>query len=259
MANFRAIVTGASSGIGAASAAALAAAGAQLTLLDINPPAAPSGHDFIQLDISDPASIRAAVDQLAAKGPFDALCNIAGIPPRLDNQEQILVVNVLGNIALAEAILPLMASGGSVVSVASRAGARWQQNPDRVKAILDCSLGDDISALLDRFAVSEGEAYEWSKEAIIVWSMRQSVRHIGHLRFNTVSPAAVATPILDHFMDAFAERAVPAVDYTGRPGRPDEIGSVIAFLASPQSSWINGIDLLTEGGVAARQMMEAYG
>lgn len=117
----RVLVTGAAHGIGAASAARLLAMGAKIVAVDLAEPAL--ACDWHRADLSDPASI----DALALTGGFDALVNAAGLPPRAGAQEAVLAVNYHGLVRLTEAALPLMPKGGAIVSLASKAGARWRE------------------------------------------------------------------------------------------------------------------------------------
>jgi NAD(P)-dependent dehydrogenase (short-subunit alcohol dehydrogenase family) len=111
----RVLLTGGATGIGAATAARLAAAGAGVTILDVAEPDHGAGA-FVRCDLSDPAAIDAALE--TQPGPWSALVNVAGIPgPR--PAEPVIRVNFLGPRHLTERLLPRMARGGSVVNVAS--------------------------------------------------------------------------------------------------------------------------------------------
>ncbi|MDP4990138.1 MAG: SDR family oxidoreductase, partial [Marivita lacus] len=110
-----------------------------------------------------------------------------------------------------------------------------------------------LDAFIKAEAIDPVRAYDLSKEAVIVWGLSNVARFrdLG-LRINAVSPAAVATPILDDFMTAFGERASRGVDLTGRAGQPDEIAQVIRFLASPEASWVTGCNIECDGGLTAQ-------
>lgn len=133
-----AVITGAGSGIGQATALRLAAEGAKVLGLDINPEAlnataarADGGIETRQCDITDPAQCRAAVDDAVARfGRLDVLGNIAGIA-RADHLQdvteaayrQMMGVNVDGYFFMAQAAIPhLLHDGGAVVNIASNAG-----------------------------------------------------------------------------------------------------------------------------------------
>jgi NAD(P)-dependent dehydrogenase (short-subunit alcohol dehydrogenase family) len=123
----RVLVTGAAHGIGAASAVRLAAMGATIVAVDLVRPAMEA--EWHRADLSDPDSI----DALALSGPFDALVNAAGVPPRPGQEEAVLAVNHHGLVRLTERVLPLMPPGGAIVSLASKAGARWRENIAQVR------------------------------------------------------------------------------------------------------------------------------
>ncbi len=112
------LVTGASTGIGAATTARLVAAGHRVVSLDIKeaPPGVEAHH---HCDLSDPASISDVAARL--EGPFHSLLNIAGVPGTLPS-EMVIRVNVLGLRQLTEAVWDRIADGGTVVNVASIAG-----------------------------------------------------------------------------------------------------------------------------------------
>jgi NAD(P)-dependent dehydrogenase (short-subunit alcohol dehydrogenase family) len=123
------VVTGAASGIGAASARLLVEAGASVVALDLREPAfAVAG--FIAVDMADAAAIDAAAAKLPAA--VDGLCNIAGVPGNR-GVDATMRINVLGLRHLTEALLPRMTKGASIVNLASVAGNLW---PERLAAHL---------------------------------------------------------------------------------------------------------------------------
>lgn len=243
----RVLVTGAAHGIGAATAARMAAQGATITAVDLDDPG-PTVTRWHRADLSDPA----AIDAIPLDGPVDALVNAAGLPPRDGQQARILAVNALGLIRLTERVLPHMPPGGAIVSLASRAGVRWRDNIVQVRRLLDMPTAD-----LPAFVAAEGidpvRAYDLSKEAVIWWTKSQTARlsTLG-LRANTVSPAAIATRILPDFEAAFGPRAARGVALSGRAGTPEEIAAIVAFLAHPDSAWLRGANIKADGGVTAQ-------
>lgn len=240
-------VTGGASGIGAASLRALRAQGHELTVFDIVKPDI-EGITYIALDLSDKASIAAALD--AATGPFEGLCHIAGIPPRDDNAKACLIINAIHGFAFIKGLMPKMAKGSAIVSVASRAGFGWENNIEELEALMACD-----AAMIDNFIndrdMQAAYAYKISKQAVVYWHQKQVADYIGHHRFITLSPAAVDTGILGDFKKAFGPQVEVNLAKVGRPGRPEEVADVMAFAVSPASSWLNGIDITIDGGMAA--------
>lgn len=249
----RALVTGAASGIGAATAAALKAGGAEVVGLDLRP--GTGCDDWLTADLSDLGAIAA----LDLPGRFDALVNAAGLPPRPGTEALVLRVNVMGLRALTEHMLPRLAPGGAIVNIASKAGARWRENLDQARRLLALDPG-----ALEDFVAAEGidpvRSYDLSKEAVILWTKCNTERlQAMGLRANSVSPAAVETPILGDFETAFGDRAARGTARMGRPGSAAEVGAVAAFLARPESGWVKGHDLPVDGGLAAMMECDALG
>jgi len=249
-------ITGAATGIGADTARKLIEAGAQITAFDLKEPDI-EGVRWIEADLGDPAAIAHAVAE--ANGPFDALINNAGVPPRDGLTETILRVNYIGLVAMTEAMLPKLSPGASIVNTASRAGSAWRENLDQVKALMALDA-EDLPKFIAAHQIDPTRAYNLSKEAVIVMTMARCTDMLARgLRMNSVSPAAVSTGILDDFAAAFGEKMTRNVARSGRPGLPGEIADVIAFLASPQSAWIKGQDIVVDGGMTAIAQSEALG
>ena len=241
-------LTGAATGIGAEVAARLSNAGHAVTAFDV---VEPEGNvaQFIRTDLSDASSITAALQQ--AEGPFDALINNAGLPPREGLTEKLLRVNYFGLCAFLDGMLDQLSDGAAIVNTASRAGSAWRENLDEVKALMALDPAD-----LDAFVAARGidatRAYHLSKEAVIVMTMARAEEMTARgFRMNSVSPAAVSTSILDDFVAAFGEKVARNIERAGRAGLPGEIADVIVFLASPQSNWIKGQDIVIDGGMSA--------
>lgn len=242
------VLTGGASGIGAAALALFKADGDRVTVIDRNDPG-PAADRWINADLSDLASI-AALESLSR---IDVLVNAAGLPPRPGLEWTILRVNTQALIALTEHLLPHLTPGGAIVNMASKAGGKWRENLAQVQRFLALDASHDLDAFLKEEAIDPVRAYDLSKEAVIVWGLSniERFRDLG-LRINSVSPAAVDTPILEDFMTAFGARATRGVDLTGRAGRPDEIAQVIRFLASPEASWVTGCNIECDGGLTAQ-------
>ncbi|WP_300583544.1 SDR family NAD(P)-dependent oxidoreductase [Marivita sp.] len=213
------VLTGGASGIGAAALALFKADGDRVTVIDRNDPG-PAADRWINADLSDLASI-AALESLSR---IDVLVNAAGLPPRPGLEWTILRVNTQALIALTEHLLPHLTPGGAIVNMASKAGGKWRENLAQVQRFLALDASHDLDAFLKEEAIDPVRAYDLSKEAVIAWGLSniERFRDLG-LRINSVSPAAVDTPILEDFMTAFGARATRGVDLTGRAGRPDEI------------------------------------
>lgn len=249
----RVLVTGAAHGIGAASAARLSAMGARITAIDLAEPQL--ACDWHCADLSDTASI----DALRLTGSFDALVNAAGLPPRIGAEESVLAVNYHGLVRLTEAALPLMQRGGAIVSLGSKAGARWRENIAQVQRFAAISRGE-IADFVALEGIDPVRAYDLSKEALIHWTKSNTTRLLAMgLRANTVSPAAIATRILPEFEAAFGERATRGIALSGRAGTAEEVAEVVAFLASPASEWVRGVNLEVDGGLAAQLEIAALG
>ena len=250
----RVAIVGAATGIGADCVRLLKARGAEVVAFDITE--ARGADLWIPLDLADPAA--AAEIVAGVDGAFDALICNAGLPPRDDNAAQVLAVNVFGLIAVTRALEPALTEGAAITCTASRAGSHWRENLAELRALLALS-GTDV---LPRFVASRGidatRAYNLSKEALIYWCKSRTADLMTRgIRINSVSPAPVATGILDDFVTAFGDKAEHALARVGRAGTPEEIASVIVFLSGPESRWVNGQDIIADGGVAGMMEFEA--
>ena len=238
---------GASSGIGAHTAQRLLAEGHNLTVFDLQNPNI-AGTDFIPLDLNDEASITSALGSVESK--FDGLCHVSGIPPREGNEVACLTINALGAFAFLEGMMPHLNKGAAVVAVASRAGMGWQDNGTQLESLLSSSIAD-LPAWCAKQDMNATLAYKISKQAMIYWTQKQVSTYIGQHRFVTVSPAAVSTGILDDFIKAFGPQVAANLARVGRPGTPEEVADVLTFLMSDKATWLNGIDIIIDGGMGA--------
>ena len=239
------IVTGAASGIGAATAALVSSQGAEVISVDINAPEEPVGR-FMQADLAD----RSSIDRLVAALPSGAhgLANIAGLPPTRP-ADAVLKVNLVGLKYLTTQLVPKLSDGASIVNLASLAGLGWAESKDAVLASADLDFSE-VSAFCVQHGIAGGRSYFFSKEALIVWTMqnRWTWRSRG-IRMNAVSPGPVDTPILKDFIATLGARAEEDMKIMDRPGKPSDIAPVVAFLLSDGSAWIRGTNVPVDGGM----------
>ena len=248
------IVTGVASGIGRAIGNDLRRRGALVIGIDI----APSEMTHVEADLSDPSQVDEVVGLLEPGA--HGLCNVAGVPPS-GAPERVLALNAKGLERLTTGLAPGLAEGASIVSIASSAGSGWA---DRVAALKEFDTVPFESESLKQFAIEhdlldEGASYFFSKEFVVTWTMRNrwTWRERG-IRVNAVSPGPVDTPALQDFIDTLG-RAKRMMELMDRPGLPEEIAPVVAFLLCDESGWIRGANIAVDGGMTSHLAMERSG
>ena len=227
-----AVVTGAASGIGAATVQELTAQGARVAGIDRQPCTVPDGGLALAADVSSEAEVRAAFAELDAAGEVpDILVNCAGIiierpltRMSLEEFERIMRVNLRGCFLVGrEAVIRMRTAGrgGRVINIASE---------------------------LAHLGRADYSAYCASKAAVIGLTRSWARELAPDILVNAVAPGPVDTPMLsrEHMSpDVLAqETALPL----GRIGQPREIASVIAFLAGPGASYVTGQTFGPNGG-----------
>jgi len=234
-----ALVTGAASGIGAATVDSLEEAGARVGALDIEEASGRDGVLPLVADVTDGTSIDAAVQQVVGEfGRLDVLVNVAGIGAAgtiEDNSDdewrQVFDVNVLGMVRTARAALPHL---------------RRAEHP----AVVNVSSVAAIAGLPQR------ALYSASKGAVLSLTLAMAADLVDEgIRVNCICPGTADTPwvgrLLDAAPDPDAERAaLEARQPMGRLGSAQEIAAGILFLAAPTSSFVTGTALEVDGGMA---------
>lgn len=238
------LVTGATSGIGAATARAFAAAGSRVVLagrrVDKGQAVAESiraaGGEatFFQTDVGDPEQVQHLVDRaLETYGRLDAAFNNAGVEgdlfvpvheQRLENYQQVFDVNVKAVLSSMKAEIPAMlrTGGGAIVNNASIAGVLGFQGMSVYAASKHAVIG-----------LTRNVALEYAKSGI---------------RANAVAPGPIETEMYDRFANDEVRQMINATVPMGRPGRPEEIASAVVWLADPSNTYTTGQVLAVDGG-----------
>jgi 2-keto-3-deoxy-L-fuconate dehydrogenase len=239
----RALVTGAGSGIGAAVARRLHAAGAEVVLADLRGEAAEevagglgAGARAVALDVADEDAVRAAIEAEERAGGLDVLANVAGIGSTtsapdtpLEVWERVFAVNARGTFLCCKHAIPPMARRrrGAIVNMASVAG---------------------LVGLRNR------AAYCASKGAVVALTRALAVDHVGDgVRVNAVCPGTVDSPWVRRLVEEVGEsmEALRARQPMGRLGTPDEVADAVLYLASDAAAFVTGAVLAIDGGLTA--------
>ncbi len=246
-----AFVTGAGQGIGRGIAEELAAQGVSLTIADINAETGGStadelcaaGHhaQFVQVDIRDEVEIRLGIaEHLRAFGGLDVLVNNAGrnqnynaATMSVDEWEQSISLNLRGAWLCSKHALPIMAEqeDGVIINIASVHATMTMYNNFPYNVAKSGILGLTRSLALD-----------WGQS---------------NIRAVAVSPGYIRTQPVN---DGFAQAADPAAEEQRvinlhplkRIGTPENVGKLVAFLASDAANYITGTEIVIDGGISAR-------
>ncbi|OMI41366.1 3-oxoacyl-ACP reductase [Streptomyces sparsogenes] len=239
-----AVITGAGSGIGLATARRLAAEGARVVCADIDESAGKAAADevgglYVRVDVTDPEQVealfRTAYDTY---GSVDIAFNNAGISPPdddsilitgLDAWKRVQEVNLTSVYLCCKAALPYMQrqGRGSIINTASFVAV----------------MGAATSQI----------SYTASKGGVLAMSRELGVQFAREgIRVNALCPGPVNTPLLKELFAKDPERAARRLVHVpvGRFAEPEEIAAAVAFLASDDSSFVNAAEFLVDGGIA---------
>lgn len=254
-----AIITGAAGGMGAAIARAFVQEGRDLILCDLEAGpleelaktlAGKGSVDIVAGDVTAadyPARIIAAL----CTRKIGALAHAAGVSPSMADGKRVFDINFTATTRLVEKLLPHMALGGVAILIASNSGQII------ARPLFDNALKKVIkggrSLILKLMLRNSRMAYPMSKRAVQLYAkaMSPAFGKVG-ARIVSLSPG-----IIDTSMGRLEQKAGPEMDKMiavtplGRMGEPREIASVVVFLASPAASYINGTDILVDGGTVA--------
>ncbi|MFC6253360.1 SDR family NAD(P)-dependent oxidoreductase [Secundilactobacillus hailunensis] len=245
MSNITALITGAASGMGKASAKKFIKNGAKVILTDLNEKAgkevqAELGANslFLKQDVGSFDNWKRVVADGEAKfGPINALVNNAGmgIMKTIDEitpeeYDKVIKVNQYSVFYGMKTILPSMrrAGGGSIVNISSIGGL--------------VGMPDSIAYGASKFAIrgmTKDASFELAHE---------------NIRVNSVHPGVINTPLIQNKANASADQQDMAAKVIPmqRIGQPEEIANVIAFLASDESSYMTGAEIAADGGYTAQ-------
>lgn len=239
-----AVVTGAGSGIGLATAHRLASEGAHVVCADIDESAGKAAADevgglYVRVDVTDPEQVEALFKTAYdTYGSVDVAFNNAGISPPdddsilttgLDAWKRVQEVNLTSVYLCCKAALPYMREQGrgSIINTASFVAV----------------MGAATSQI----------SYTASKGGVLAMSRELGVQFAREgIRVNALCPGPVNTPLLKELFAKDPERAARRLVHipVGRFAEPEEIAAAVAFLASDDSSFVNAAEFLVDGGIA---------
>jgi NAD(P)-dependent dehydrogenase (short-subunit alcohol dehydrogenase family) len=249
----RALVVGGATGMGAACAEVLLAAGAEVVVMDFAEVTLP-GAKAIHVNLADRDSIDAAFDQLG--GPVHALFSCAGVA---DGTPGIEKINFIGHRHLIDRLLAadLLPAGSAIGFISSAAGLGWEANLERIRELL---ATPDFDSAVDWIATNGGADYMSTKQAMCAYVASQALPMLKRgIRINAICPGPTDTPLAQANKEMWLGFGA---DYRAEVGieasTPLEQAYPLVFLCSSAAGSINGVTVITDDGYFAAGVTETF-
>ncbi|MEX1211322.1 MAG: SDR family oxidoreductase [Balneolaceae bacterium] len=240
-----AIITGAASGIGEATALLFAREGAKVVVSDINSEAGKAVVEeienrdgeaiFVKADTASESDnkklVQAAIDKF---GTLDIAVNNAGIGGPLaetadypsDGWEKVIGINLSGVFYGLKAQIPAMKNGGSIINV---------------------------SSILGQVGTANSPAYVAAKHGVVGLTKTAAIEYAKKgIRINAVGPGYIKTPLVENALDSEALKMLAGLHPIGRLGESNEVAELFLWLASGKSSFVTGSYYAVDGGYLAQ-------
>ncbi|HEU4429456.1 MAG TPA: SDR family oxidoreductase [Myxococcota bacterium] len=241
----RALVVGAATGMGAATAQTVARLGGEVIALD----AAPieyAAKQVVRADLCQLASVDAALAQIG--GPLNAVFLCAGVA---DGNPHLMKINFISQRYLLEKLLERVAlpRGSAVAWISSVAGMGWQANLPALKELM--ALPDWNGAVAWIASHANTNTYVFSKQAMSFYTAQQAFPLLKRgIRINAIEPGPTDTPLARANADVWLRFGRNYREDAGvETLTPQQMADVLAFLCSPAASGISGISLLVDQGL----------
>ncbi|MBW0018767.1 MAG: SDR family oxidoreductase [Mycobacterium sp.] len=251
----RALVVGGATGMGAAAAKSAGELGAEVIVLDY----APVNYDVaksIQVDLRDPASIDAAIEQLG--GPVHAVFSAAGIADGPD----LMKINFIGHRYLIDRLIEnnQLPSGSAICFISSVAGMGWENDLELLTEFLATPDFEAADAWVKAHESQGIIHYGFSKKVVNTYVATQGYPLLKKgIRINAICPGPTDTPLAQANADLWLTFAQDYRDETGsKVHTPEQMGDVMAFLNSAAAFGISGITLLVDYGHTMASLTGAY-
>jgi NAD(P)-dependent dehydrogenase (short-subunit alcohol dehydrogenase family) len=243
----RVIVTGAASGMGAATAKILVDAGAEVHAIDIKKPDLTGLASFSQCDLCRPDQIDETVAKIGSV--VNGLFNCAGLPNTFPNLD-VMLVNFCGLRHLTEAVIPHMIEGSAIASIASTAGIGWMANMELLFGLLMTPDFATARTWCEEHPKELLNGYGLSKEAINAYTAFRSFNLAKDgIRINCVNPGPTDTPMMSEFEKAVGKKYMDEFPVPiGRHAVAEEQAWPMVFLNSPRASFVTGTQFECDGG-----------
>lgn len=248
----RILVTGAASGMGAATAGLLLERGVSIVAVDRDAAGlrrlADGNGDVttIELDLSDADAIARELGDLE----LDGVANIAGLGPDSDAVRLSFQVNLLAPLRVLEAVRSGLRPGAGVVNVASIVGGL---SDDRLDGLLANPMREGFLDEVESEVSDGAMAYTYSKRAVVHESERLALEWAPDVRINIVSPGLVDTPLGARSMELPWTKKLSARIPLQRHAQPEEVGRAIVFLLGDDAGYLTGVDIAVDGGYMTSQ------
>jgi NAD(P)-dependent dehydrogenase (short-subunit alcohol dehydrogenase family) len=208
----------------------------------------------VQVDVSERGAVRRLADVAAERGPIRTVVHTAGLSPAQATPERLLTVDVLGTEYVLDAFLGCVDAGTVAVCIASMAGYLASIAADFEQQLSSADVAD-LPGLLHRARdLAHGDAYAFAKRVnqlrvehyAAAWGARGG-------RVVSISPGIISTPMGRQELAGAPEAIGATLELSPVPriGTPEDIANAVAWLASPEASFVSGCDLRVDGGVIA--------